>query len=346
VKTELVGISQNILKIKALISQVADTGFNILIDGETGVGKEVVAKMLYEQSNRNNKPLVKVNCAALPDTLLESEMFGYAPGAFTGAQRRKRGKFEQAHGGLLFLDEIGDMSLPLQSKLLHALQGGDFNPLGSEKTVKMGAWVIAATNHDLEADIDGGKFRGDLYYRLSTIKIHIEPLRNRPEDIPPLIDYYVKLYTAQFSNKRVQTPSQKAIDKLTAYHWPGNVRQLQNVLRRLMLLGERENRVGDMFIGSIVQPEASAIPVSIDQTQSLMDLLGLDMNNSPDLSLLSLKKIKKKAQDLVEKEVIALVLEKTAWNRSNAARVLKISYKSLLSKIKDLNLNPPSGSDF
>lgn len=325
---------------------MADTGFNILIDGETGVGKEVVAQILYEQSNRKNKPFVKVNCAAMPDTLLESEMFGYAPGAFTGAQRRKRGKFEQAYGGLLFLDEIGDMSLPLQSKLLHALQGGDFSPLGSEKTVKMGAWVIAATNHDLEADIDSGNFREDLYYRLSTIKIHIEPLRNRPEDIPPLIDYYVKLYTAQFSNKRVQTPSQKAIDKLIAYHWPGNVRELQNVLKRLMLLGDRENRLDDMFMGSTVKPEVSAMPATIDQTQSLMDLLGLDMNNSPDPSLLSLKKIKKRAQDLVEKEVIALVLKKTAWNRSKAARILKISYKSLLTKIKDLNLNPPSGSDF
>ena len=346
VKTELIGISQSILKIKEIISQVADTGFNILIDGETGVGKEVVAQMLYEQSNRKNKPFVNVNCAALPDTLLESEMFGCAAGAFTGAQRRKRGKFEQAHGGLLFLDEIGDMSLPLQSKLLHALQGGDFSPLGSEKTVKMGAWVIAATNHDLEADIDGGKFRRDLYYRLSTIKIHIEPLRNRPEDIPPLIDYYVKLYTAQFGNKRVRTPSQKVIDKLTAYHWPGNVRQLQNVLQRLMLLGDSKDGLDDTLMIPSVQPEASTVPASIDQPQSIMDILGLDMNNSPDLSLLSLKKIKKRAQDLVEKEVIALVLKKTAWNRSKTARILKISYKSLLSKIKDLNLNPPSGSDF
>ena len=197
-KTELIGISQNILKIKELIRQVADTGLNILVDGETGVGKEVVAQMLYEQSNRKDKPFVKVNCAAWPDTLLESEMFGYEQGAFTGAERRRRGRFEQANGGLLFLDEIGDMALPLQSKLLHVLQGGDFSPLGSEKTVKMRAWVIAATNHNLEKDIDNGDFREDLYYRLSTIKIHIEPLRNRPEDIPYLIDHYVKTYTAEF----------------------------------------------------------------------------------------------------------------------------------------------------
>ena len=185
-----------------------------------------------------------------------------------------------------------------------------------------------------------------MYYRLSTIKIHIEPLRNRPEDIPPLIDYYVRLYTAQFSNKRVLTPSQKAIDKLTAYHWPGNVRELQNVLKRFMLFGYREDRLDDTLMGSSVQPEASAMPASIDQPQSLMDLLGIDMNNSPDLSSLSLTKIKKRTQDLVEKEIITLVLEKTTWNRSKAARILKISYKSLLNKIKDLNLNPPSVSDF
>lgn len=334
-KTELIGISQNILKIKKLIRQVADTGLNILVDGETGVGKEVVAQMLYEQSNRKDKPFVKVNCAALPDTLLESEMFGYEPGAFTGAQRRRRGKFEQAYGGLLFLDEIGDMSLPLQSKLLHVLQGGDFSPLGSEKTVKMGAWIIAATNHDLETDIDNGDYREDLYYRLSTIKIHIEPLRNRPEDIPHLIDYYVKLYTAQFGDKRVLTPSQKAIEKLTAYHWPGNVRELQNVLRRLMILGNGEDSLDDTLMLA-----------STDQPQSPMDLLCLDMNNPPNLSSLSLKKIKKRVLDHVEKEVIAHVLEKTGWNRLKAAKILEISYKTLLAKIKDLNLTPPSSSDF
>jgi transcriptional regulator with PAS, ATPase and Fis domain len=346
VKTELIGISHNIQRIKELISQVADTGLNILVDGETGVGKEVVAKMLYKQSKRKNKPFVKVNCAALPDTLLESEMFGYERGAFTGAERRKRGKFEQAYGGLLFLDEIGDMSLPLQSKLLHVLQGGDFSPLGSEKTVKMGAWVIAATNHDLETDINSGNFREDLYYRLTTIKIHIEPIRNRPEDIPHLIDYYVRLYTAQFSNKQVLPPSQETIDKLTAYHWPGNVRELQNVLKRLMILGDGEDSLDNMLMSSSIRPEPAVLPTSAGQPKSLMDLLGFDKNNSPSLSSLSLKKLKKRAQDVVEKEVIAHVLEKTGWNRSKATAILKISYKTLLTKIKELDLTPPSNSDF
>jgi two-component system response regulator AtoC len=340
----IIGVSKNIQRIRELIEQVADTGLNTVVYGETGVGKELVVQNLYQKSDRVGKPFVKVNCAALPDTLLESEMFGYEQGAFTGAERRKRGKFEQANGGLLFLDEIGDMSIPLQSKLLHVLQGGDFSPLGSEKTVKMGAWVIAATNHELETDMVNGDFREDLYYRLSTIKIHIEPLRKRPEDIPYLIDYYVKTYTAQFDGKRLLTPSQKSIDKLSAYHWPGNVRELQNVLKRLMILGNGEDSLGDMLMGPPARPRAAGLPAAADQPASPMDFFGFDINKPPDLSSLSLKKIKKKAMDHVEKEVIAYVLEKTGWNRSKATKVLNISYKTLLYKIRDLGIEPPEGS--
>jgi len=341
----IIGVSKNIQKIKALIDQVADTGLNTIVYGETGVGKELVVQNLYQKSNRTGNPFVKVNCAALPDTLLESEMFGYEQGAFTGADRRKRGKFEQADGGLLFLDEIGDMSLPLQSKLLHVLQGGDFSPLGSEKNVKMGAWVVAATNHELETDMVNGEFREDLYYRLSTIKIHIEPLRSRPEDIPHLINYYVKDYAAQFQGKQLFTPGRKVIDKLTAYHWPGNVRELQNVLKRLMILGNDEDSLDDMLMGPPARSRAGDLPASPEQPPSPMDYLGLDMNKQPDLSSLSLKKIKKKAMDHVEKEVIAYVLDKTGWNRSKATKVLNISYKTLLYKIRDLGIEPPDGSE-
>jgi transcriptional regulator with PAS, ATPase and Fis domain len=341
----IIGVSKNIQKIKALIDQVADTGLNTIVYGETGVGKELVVQNLYQKSNRTGNPFVKVNCAALPDTLLESEMFGYEQGAFTGADRRKRGKFEQANGGLLFLDEIGDMSLPLQSKLLHVLQGGDFSPLGSEKNVKMGAWVVAATNHELETDMINGEFREDLYYRLSTIKIHIEPLRSRPEDIPHLINHYVKDYAAQFQGKQLLTPSRKAIDKLAAYHWPGNVRELQNVLKRLMILGNDEDSLDDMLMGPPARTRDGGLPASPEQTPSPMDYLGLDMNKPPDLSSLSLKKIKKKAMDHVEKEVIAYVLDKTGWNRSKATKVLNISYKTLLYKIRDLGIEPPDGSE-
>ena len=340
----IIGVSKNIRRIRELIDQVADTGLNTVVYGETGVGKELVVQNLYQKSNKVGKPFVKVNCAALPDTLLESEMFGYEQGAFTGAERRRRGKFEQAAGGILFLDEIGDMSLPLQAKLLHVLQGGDFSPLGSEKSVKMGAWVIAATNHELEKDMVAGEFREDLYYRLSTIKIHIEPLRERREDIPHLIDHYVESYAAQFDGKQLLTPSQKTIEKLTAYHWPGNVRELQNVLKRLMILGNGEDNLDDMLVGTTTRPRTAGLPASAGHSQSPMDLLGFDSNTPPDLSSLSLKKIKKKAMDRVEKEVIAYVLEKTGWNRSKATKILNISYKTLLYKIKDLGIDPPEGS--
>jgi len=342
-KPTIIGVSKNICKIKELIGQIADTGLNTVVYGETGVGKELVVQHLYQKSNRVGKPFVKVNCAALPDTLLESEMFGYEQGAFTGAERRKRGKFEQASGGLLFLDEIGDMSLPLQAKLLHVLQGGDFSPLGSEKNVKMGAWIITATNRELKGDMANDKFREDLYYRLSTIKIHIEPLRNRPEDIPPLIDHYVRTYTAQFDGKQLLTPSKKTIERLTAYHWPGNVRELQNVLKRFMILGRSEDSLDDMLIRNETRPQSADFPASAGQLLSTADLLEFDTNNPPDLSSLSLKKIKKKAIVRVEKEVISYVLEKTGWNRSKATKILNISYKTLLYKIKDLEIEPPKG---
>jgi transcriptional regulator with PAS, ATPase and Fis domain len=342
-KPTIIGVSKNIRKIKELIGQVADTGLNTIVYGETGVGKELVVQSLYQKSNRVGKPFVKVNCAALPDTLLESEMFGYEQGAFTGAERRKRGKFEQASGGLLFLDEIGDMSLSLQAKLLHVLQGGDFSPLGSEKNVKMGAWIVTATNRELKGDMVKGKFREDLYYRLSTIKIHIEPLRNRPDDIPPLIDHYIKTYIAQFNEKQLLTPSKKTIDKLTAYHWPGNVRELQNVLKRLMILGSSEDSLDEMLIGDEARPQAADLPASAGQLLSPIDLLEFD-TNPPDLSSLSLKKIKKEAIFRVEKEIISYVLEKTGWNRSKATKILNISYKTLLYKIKNLEIEPPKGT--
>ena len=341
-ENQIIGVSQNICRIRDLINQVADTGLNTVIHGDTGVGKELVVQCLYQKSNRIGKPFVKVNCAALPDSLLESEMFGYEQGAFTGAERRKRGKFEQAHGGVLFLDEIGDMSLRLQSKLLHVLQGGDFTPLGSEKTVKTDTWVIAATNHDLETDMQNGEFSEDLYYRLSTIKIFIEPLRNRPEDIPYLIDYYIKEYAEQFNGKKLVRPSSKTIDKLLSYTWPGNVRELQNILKRIMILGEDEETIDDLLSSAGKRENAAGVQSALAKPSIPIELVGLNGENAANLSSLSLKKIRKKALDRVEKEVITYVLEKTGWNRSKATKILNISYKTLLYKIKDLGIVPPS----
>ena len=337
-ENELIGVSENIQRIRELIDRVASTGLNTVVYGETGVGKELAVQSLYQKSDRAGKPFVKVNCAALPDTLLESEMFGYEQGAFTGAERRRRGKFEQAHGGVLFLDEIGDMSLPLQSKLLHVLQGGDFTPLGSEKAVKTSAWVIAATNHDLEKDLVAGKFREDLYYRLSAIKIYIEPLRNRPDDIPHLIRYYIEQYKAQFAGKALRIPLAAVIQRLCAYRWPGNVRELQNVLKRIMILGDGEEGLNGLLAPAL--PPAAA-PNPAGRGQVLVPGDALDLHEINDLSTLSLKKVRKRAMDKVEKEVIAYVLDKTGWNRSKATKILKISYKTLLYKIKDLGIEPP-----
>ena len=249
-KTDLIGVSSNIEKIKEQILQVAATGLNTVVCGETGVGKELVVKMLFEQSPRFGQAFVKVNCAALPDTLLESEMFGYEQGAFTGAIRKMRGKFEQANGGLLFLDEIGDMAFPLQAKLLHALQDGEFTPLGSENSFQSNVWIIAATNHNLKQDLKEEKFRADLYYRLDETTIHIEPLRNRPEDIPFLIKYYGDIYVQEFGRKHPTGISNGIIDRLCKYHWPGNVRELQNVLRRIIILNEGEEVLDTLIVNN------------------------------------------------------------------------------------------------
>jgi transcriptional regulator with PAS, ATPase and Fis domain len=267
-------------------------------------------------------------------------MFGYEQGAFTGAERRKRGKFEQASGGLLFLDEIGDMSLPLQAKLLHVLQGGDFSPLGSEKNVKMAAWIITATNRELEGDMENGKFREDLYYRLNTITITIEPLRKRPEDIPYLIEYYLKKYNLKFNGKQPEPLSQNTVDRLTYYHWPGNVRELQNVLRRLMVLGYDESNLDDI-LGSIERSHSAkdslaSAPSPLKFTKNL----AVDAVDISDLSSLSLKKVRKKAKNQVDKIVIEHTLKKTCWNRKATSKILDISYRSLLYRLEELNVTP------
>jgi transcriptional regulator with PAS, ATPase and Fis domain len=331
-ETELIGVSQNIKRVRQLINQVADACLNTVVCGETGVGKELVVKQLYQKSSMAEGPFIKVNCAALPDTLLESEMFGYDQGAFTGAVRKMRGKFEQANEGVLFLDEIGDMSVPLQSKLLHALQDGEFVPLGSERLVKSNAWVITATNRELEEDLTAGKFRADLYYRICTAKIHIDPLRKRPEDIPPLISYYAKKYASQFNGHQSPSLSNETIDKLSLYHWPGNVRELQNVLKRIIVLDQ-----GQEDIDKIIN-----LPNDSRHNHAEPNFLnGLGLNGHRlDLTNFSFKKYTKQASDQVEKNVISYVLEKTGWNRSKATKILEISYKTLLYKIQDLELRP------
>jgi transcriptional regulator with GAF, ATPase, and Fis domain len=337
-----IGKSESIVRIKELVTHVADTGLNVVITGESGVGKEVVAQNLYHSSHRENKPFVKVNCAALPEGLLESELFGFEKGAFTGADRKRRGKFELANEGVLFLDEIGDMSLNLQSKLLHVLQSGEFAPLGSEKEVKTDAWVLAATNQELNDKVKQGLFREDLYYRLNIIKIYIPPLRKRPEDIPLLIDYYLEKYASQFGDKRLVKPDQHIMDKLISYQWPGNVRELQNILKSCLVIGNWEEVINGLSFklgkGSSVE---GTITTTTDGPSIIDDLLNFEGENSPSHASFSLKKIKRKALDRIEKEIISHVLDQTGWNRTKATKILKISYKTLLYKISDLGIKPP-----
>lgn len=337
----IIGRSDNIQRVKELVQHVASTGLNTVIFGESGVGKEVIAQNLYQKSPRLGKPFIKINCAALPEGLLESELFGYEKGAFTGAEQKRRGKFQLAHGGVLLLDEIGDMPMALQAKLLHVLQSGEFSPLGSEKDFKTDTWVIAATNHDLKKDIKNGKFREDLYYRLNIIKIYISPLRERPDDIQPLIDYYIEEYISQLGGRNIERPSADIIQQLQGYHWPGNVRELQNVLKRMLVLGDCDKIVEELFEERRQQyPEIDKPQGPVQPTiGELVDLKSSDpMNNNA----FSLKSVKKKAVDRVEKEVISYVLNRTDWNRSKAAKILKVSYKTLLNKISELEITPPN----
>ena len=337
---ELIGISESIKRIKELVAHVADTGLNVLISGESGVGKEVVAQNLYNQSTRKNKPFIKVNCAALPDGLLESELFGFERGAFTGAERKKRGKFELAHQGVLFLDEIGDMPLSLQSKLLHVLQSGEFSPLGSEKEVKTDTWVIAATNQKIEKKVEKGLFREDLYYRLNIIKIYIPPLRDRPEDVPALINHFIAKYTSRFNNKTLMKPTSNDMEKLISYRWPGNVRELQNVLKSCMIIGNWKEVIDDLFLQSPSSSILTSDKSSTDRASVINNLLNFKDDYTTNHTSFSLKKIKKKAVDRIEREVISFVLDKTGWNRTKASSILKISYKTLLYKIEALNIKP------
>jgi two-component system response regulator AtoC len=337
--TPLIGRSEGIERIRVLINHVADTGLNVIITGESGVGKEVVAQNLSFKSSRKDKPFIKVDCAAMPDGLLESELFGFERGAFTGADRNKRGKFELAHQGVIFLDEIGDMSLSLQPKLLRVLQSGEFTPLGSERDIRSDAWVIAATNQELKQKVKEGLFREDLFYRLTTIKIHIPPLRNRPEDIPLLIDYYIKKYASQFDGKNITKPDIFAMERLMNYSWPGNVRELQNILKNCIVIGDWEKIIDDLYLENrSVSTSRSEEPVL--EGNSIVDvLLNYKGEYYSDRESFSLTKIKKKAIDRIEKEVISFVLDKTDWNRTKANKILKISYKTLLSKIGDLDIN-------
>ena len=307
--------------VRDMVARVAATSAAVLLTGESGVGKEVVARAIHRASPRAANQFIKVNCAALPGELLESELFGHQRGAFTGAHRDKPGKFELAEKGSIMLDEIGEVPLRLQAKLLHVLQDGEFARVGGERVLHTDVRVLAATNRDLPAEIRAGRFREDLYYRLNVIEIRIPPLRERREEIPVLIDYLLKTANAAYRRTVEIPPSTRRL--LLEYAWPGNIRQLENVIKRVVVLGSAAGVYEELAASAKVSPSAPAMPA----------VPVLDMSGQLDL-----KSIARRAARDAERIAIADMLQRTRWNRAKAARLLGISYKALLYKIVDCGL--------
>lgn len=304
-------------RIKEVIDQVAGTNVTILIQGESGVGKEVVARSIYLNSSRKTKPFIKVNCAALPQGLLESELFGYEKGAFTGAYRQKPGKFELADGGTVFLDEISEITPPSQAKLLQVLQDGEFSRLGGKKDVRVDVRILVATNKNIEKEVQNGSFRKDLYYRLNVVNIAIPPLRERKEEIPVFVQYFLDKFQRKY-NSRVNSVPDRMMRALLQHQWLGNIRELENVIQRFVLLGNEEAIIDDLL-----PPDK----------KDCLETLEAPLHNHDQVSL-SLKEICAEAAVKAESEVIKKTLQITNWNRKRAASMLDISYKALLYKIK------------
>jgi two-component system response regulator AtoC len=302
-------------RIRDIAKHVSDTDVPVLILGESGVGKEVLARFIHTHSSRHDKPFVKVNCAALPHDLLESELFGYERGAFTGALNEKPGKFELADKGTLLLDEIGEMSPHLQAKLLHVLQDSEYTRLGGKKLVHVDARVLASTNINLEEAVAKGRFREDLYFRLNVIRLDLPPLRERREDIPVLCNYFMMKYRERYKST-VDDISPQLLDALVRFDWPGNIRQLENAIKRYLILPDIEMTLAELKDSS----SSSSAPIVIPM--------------KPKEDKMSLKDVGSRAAEQAERELVLKVLEETAWNRKQAARRLNICYKALLNKLK------------
>jgi len=318
--------SEKMKQIEQVVLQVANARVPVLIQGESGVGKDVVARLIHSRSKVSNKPFVKVNCAALPAELAESELFGYQRGAFTGATTDRPGKFEFANGGTIFLDEIGEFSPSVQAKLLQALQDGGFTRLGSNVEIHVDVRIIAATNRRLGEAIANGTFREDLYYRLNVVSIEVPPLRERRDEIPSLAEYFLEKYSEEYRVPTQAIPPDM-MDLLVAFHWPGNIRELENVVRRYVVLQDAE---------SIMAELDSRLSTQIDgQIEALAESY---LQENPDS--VDLKEISRRASFMVEKNMITKALRSTSWNKWRAAKELKVSYKTLLSKIEQYDIKP------
>jgi two-component system response regulator AtoC len=353
----LVGRSDSTLRIRQLVDKIADSELSVLIRGESGTGKEVVARMVHSLSARRSGPFVKVNCAALSETLLESELFGHEKGAFTGAYKSRPGRFELAHRGTIFLDEIGDMAYSLQAKSLQVLEQKEFIPVGSNRTVRVDVRVVSATNGVLEDCIENKAFRRDLLYRLNDVTIVMPPLRDRKEDIPLLVDHFIEVYAQKYKREPVEIEPRQ-IEILMDYDWPGNVRELESLIKRVIVLGDR-NIIDSAVFGEL-KDASTQIPVSgpreettsrpqpppippeertrADSLETFSELVDRE-------EILPLKEATAAAVRETEIRLLNRTLARTRWNRREAAKILKISYRSLLYKIKKYRLLEPRGVD-
>jgi Nif-specific regulatory protein len=323
----IIGKNEKFRKILEQIKMVSNTPASILITGETGTGKELIAKIIHFLSDRRDKKFLSINCAAIPANLLESELFGYYKGAFTGAVANKKGRFELADGGTLFLDEIGEMDLQLQSKILRAIQEKEIEPVGSEKTIKVDIRIIAATNKDLEQMVNEGKFRADLFYRLNVINLHIPPLRERKDDIPLLVEYFIKKYS-EIYNKKIIGINKEVEELFYAYNWPGNIRELENVIERAVIM--THSNIIDV---SLIPKNIRERKTEIDSEFNLNNFIKKEINNK-----INSGNLYKNIAGVFEKILIEEILIKTGHNKSRAAQLLGINRNTLKTKMKEYKI--------
>jgi two-component system response regulator AtoC len=353
------GNSDKMRSLATIVDQVADSDVTVLIRGESGVGKELVARAIHQRSPRRNRPFVKVNCAALPAELLESELFGHERGAFTGAQVTRIGKFEQADGGTLMLDEIGEMKAALQAKLLHVLQDGEFTKLGSNKRIQVDVRVIAATNRDLEAMLNRAEFREDLYYRLKVIELTVPALRERRDEIQPLTDFFLGRYSHKY-NRQPRPLSDDIRSLFIEYEWPGNIRELENMIKRLVILQDEQLVIQEI---ERQRQRAAAMPAAVEAVTAAPAAVSAPPAPAPAAPAaapvngssvhlpaaadaiadgpISLADVARAAATEAERIAIERTLKQVLWNRRKAARILGVSYKTLLNKIKDCGISRP-----
>lgn len=336
---KIVGRHRRMQEVYKLIGQIATKDVTVLITGESGTGKELVARAIYHHSNRKDAPFLTINCAAVPETLFESELFGHERGAFTGAERTHIGKFERCRDGTLFFDEIGDMPLSTQGKVLRVLQYGEFERLGGKENIKADVRIIAATNKNLEKEVEQGRFREDLYWRLKVISIDLPPLRERPQDIPLLVEYFVARFSEEYQTP-IRHVAEAAMAQLKSHSWPGNVRQLENCIRRAVLLSQSDV-ILEEHLRLECDEQAGAQAASREQLMASIDRKLAEL--IPDLLQMAGERTHANVIDLVERALISKVLKQCGYNQVKAARVLGTSRNTLRHRMKKFQISAPPG---